>query len=75
MDNLNHSKNNLQDKQNDLPNLFASIENLENAVIILDSHYNCLFLNNAAEELFQQQSETFSVTNLLQSFRARNYLR
>lgn len=67
MDNINCIKNNIQDQKNDLSSLFSNIENLENAVIILDSHRNCLFLNNAAEELLQQQPEACSVTNLLQS--------
>lgn len=67
MDNINFIKNNIQDQKNDLSSLFSNIENLENAVIILDSHRNCLFLNNAAEELLQQQPEACSVTNLLQS--------
>jgi diguanylate cyclase (GGDEF)-like protein len=67
MDNLNNTKLNIQESENALPSLISKIENLENAVIILDRHHNCLFLNNAAEQLLIHETEALSVTSLLQS--------
>ena len=67
MNSLNNS--NLDDRENleILPSFISELESLENAVIVLDKHNNCLFLNNAAEQLLKQQGKVPSATKIVQS--------
>ena len=67
MNALNNSELEDRDKIKILPSFISELETLENAVIVLDKHNNCLFLNNAAEQLLRQKDSVSSASKIVRS--------